>query len=517
MILKELMKAVVAKYGSKRVELGQTWQYPYTFAEVDARVNRLANALIDMGIGQGERLAILSRNCPQYREVYLVSSKAGVVVVPFNYRLSKSELDHMIGDCTPTVMVAPPDYAEIIKATCTAQTSIKHIIWLGKGQGGGIDYESLISKYPANEPSVAISEDALALIQYTSGTTGKAKGAMLTQKNVYAGTHAKMATMASCQPDTVYLGTWPLQGSAGCFNDLSHFLSGASIVTCEHFEASEALSDIEKYHVTSIHMVPTMLKFLIEDATFNRTDISSLKVVNYGSGAISVELLQRVMRAIPHAIFEQFYGSTETVEIATLTKEDHRQLNAKGLKRLGSLGRPFPGVQVRIVDDDDRELPRGETGEIIAKSDSVMRGYWGLPQASDEALRGGWYHTGDIGFMDEDSYLYLLGRKDYMIKSGGYNIYPAEVENIIASHPAVSEVAVIGIPDPDWIESVKAVVVLKEGKTVSETEIIQLCKDNLASYKKPKSVEFVATLPKNAMGKVVKGELRQKYWPAKEK
>jgi len=268
----------------------------------------------------------------------------------------------------------------------------------------------------------------------------------------------------------------------------------------------EFLQDIEKFKVTSITLVPTMLKLLLDDPNFEKTDLSSLKSISYAGSPMPPELLIRAMKALPDVAFRQGLGSTETVFISELSEKDHARM-----RKLDSVGKPLSGVEVKILDENDDEVPVGEVGIMAVKSDSVMKGYWGFPEITSVTLRNGWYHSNDLASIDEEGYLYIRGRKEEMIISGGYNIYPIEVENVIGTHPAVSEVAVIGVPDTKWVESVKALVVLKEGVKVTEDEIIQLCKDNLASFKKPRTVEFVESLPKTATGKIMKGDLRAKY------
>ncbi len=505
MTIKELIKEAVKKYGDKIAELG--FGRAYTFSEINERANRLANALIGLGMVNGDRLSIISRNCPQFREVYLAGAKTGIVIVPINNRLQEKEIAYMINDCKPNTIIVQEDYTNTINSICSKPTSIKNIICFGERRVQILGYEELLSASSVEEPQVDISEDDLYVIQYTSGTTGKPKGVMLTQKNACANyISSEPSRQSNSSENEVALGIMPMHGSAGCFVDLLRFLSGATSVMHEKFDATVILRDIQKFKITSFAMVPTMLKMILDDPSFEKTDLTSLRSIAYAGSPMPPELLKRLMKALPNVGFRQGLGSTETIFINELTEEDHIQL-----RKIDSVGRPIPGVEVKIVGEDGKELPPGEIGVIAVRSNSVMKGYWGLPEATAKALRNGWYHSNDMGFVDEDGYLYIRGRKEEMIISGGYNIYPVEVENIILSHPAVSEVAVIGVPDPEWVESVKALVVLKEGAKASEDEIIQLCKENLAGFKKPRTVEFVKSLPKNASGKVMKVELRVKY------
>jgi acyl-CoA synthetase (AMP-forming)/AMP-acid ligase II len=505
MIIRELIKEAVERYSDKVAELG--FGRPYTFTEINERANRLANALIGIGLAKGDRLSVISKNCPQFREVYLAGAKTGIIIVPLNNRLQEKEIAYMIGDCQPITVIVQEDYINMINSICSKPTSIKNIICLGRQQGRILSYEELLSASSADEPQVDISEDDLYVIQYTSGTTGKPKGVMLTQKNACANSLSSESPNQS-NPDSneVVLGVMPMHGSAGCFSDLLRFLSGATSVMHEKFDTAAVLRDIQEFRVTSFAMVPTMLKMILDDPNFENTDLSSLRSIAYAGSPMPPELLSRAMKALPNVGFRQGLGSTETIFINELTEEDHIKM-----RKLDSVGKPIPGVEVKIVNEEGKELPSGEIGIIAVRSNSVMKGYWGLPEATAMALRDGWYYSNDMGYIDEDGYLYIRGRKEEVIISGGYNIYPMEIENVILSHPAVSEVAVIGVPDPEWVESVKALVVLKERTKASEDEIIQLCKDNLASFKKPRTVEFVDSLPKTATGKVMKVELRARY------
>ena len=503
MVLADLITMTVEENSSKAAVIFE--DEVFTYEQFNARVNSLANALHDIGIKKGDRVAILAGNCPQYREVYVAGIKGGFVVVPLNYRLARPALSYIIDDCKPGAIVFGEDLADVVDSICQESTSIRNLVCIGQCQGKMASYEDLILAYHPEEPRVDAAEEDLAMIMYTSGTTGQPKGAMTTRRNLSA-MLPRTGNLLSSSSDRIYLSAMPLHASAGSLTDLTYFVYGATTVLLAAPEPGKILEAIEKYSVTDTFLVPTAINFLLNDPAFGKRDLSSLKRVVYTGSPMPLELLERAIGSLGN-IFSQNYGTTESIGISYLDAEDH----VIGSKKIASAGKLHPGVGIKVLDDNDRELPAGETGEIVVKSDMVMKGYLGLPEATSETLRDGWFHTGDIGLIDEEGYIYILDRKKDMIISGGYNIYPNEIENVICRHPAVLEVAVIGVPDPEWGESIKALVVRKQGAAVNEKEIIERCKDNLGSYKKPKSVEFVESLPKTSTGKVSKRELRDKH------
>lgn len=509
MILADLVRRVVEENRKKEAVIFE--DKSFTYEQFNARVNSLVNALSDMGIRKGDRLAILAENCHQQREVYVAGMKSGFAVVPLNYRLTEAEISYIINDSKPTTIVVQDKYIDTITSICSGAIPNKNFVCLGQCRDKMASYEHLVLAYPPDEPRVDVMEEDLLLIMYTSGTTGQPKGVMITRRNLFVQL-SRTERMLGDLSDRIYLSVMPLHASAGSLFDLSYFTSGATIVTLEGFKPSTVLEAIEKHRVTDIFLVPTAINFLLNDPAFGKHDISSLKRVIYTGAPMPTELLQKAIGALGN-IFVQTYGSTEAMIISMLAEEDH----AIDSKRITSVGKPVLDVKARVVDENGRERPTGEIGEIVVKSDRVMKGYLGLPEATSEVLKGGWFHTGDIGAIDKEGYMYILDRKKDMIISGGFNIYPTEIENIISKHPAVLEVAVIGVPDPRWGESIKALVVKKQGATCSEEEIIELCKNNLASYKKPNSVEFLESLPKTITGKILKRELRDKYWQVYQK
>ncbi|MFC1845955.1 long-chain-fatty-acid--CoA ligase [Chloroflexota bacterium] len=504
-VIGDIIKETVSRYKDKPAILSENGTV--SFVEVNTRANRLANALLDMGLERGDRVTIISRNCNQYREVYLTAAKVGVVSIPINYRLQKDEISYIIDNARPSIVFTQQEYIDALKSVCIEKPFIKDLICFNQDDQGAVKgYEELISAYPADEPQSSVAEDDLFSIMYTSGSTGKPKGVVHTHRSFYT-QFARNINYFGDYSKKVFLTVMPLSGHAGGSLDLFYFLSGSAIAMLDHFDATDVFKAIEKYKVTDIFLVPTSLNFFFHNPDFGKYDISSLDTLLYTGSAMPVELLKKVRQSMGN-IFVQLYGSSESWGISMLSKEDHTDINAKKMK---SVGRPWPDVEIRIVDENDDLKPEGEPGEITVKSDSVMMEYFNLPEINAVTLKNGWYHTGDMGILDEDGYLYVTGRKDEMIISGGLHIYPVEIENVISTHPKVLEVAVIGVPDAQWGESVKAFVVTRDGASVTEEELIELCKSKLASFKKPKSVEFVSSLPKNNSGKIIKSTLKEKY------
>ena len=361
--------------------------------------------------------------------------------------------------------------------------------------------------------------DDVAWVFYTSGTTGRPKGAMLTHRNLLSMTLAYYADYGPLGPTDTILHAAPLSHGSGLYA-LPNMAKGAAHVILESksFDPEMVFKAIEECKVTNMFAAPTMVNLLVQSPAVDRYDFSSLKKLIYGGGPMHAEDLKEARRKLGPCLV-QLYGMGETpMTITYLPSEDHVvEGSPQKVKRLAAAGIPHTGVEVKVFDPDDREVPCGKLGEVVTRSDVVMKGYWRDPKATAETLQGGWLHTGDMGYVDEQGYLFLMDRSKDMIISGGENIYPREIEEVILQHPAVREVAVIGVPDPKWGEAVKAVVSMIPGESVTQDELIIFCKDRMASYKKPKSVDFVDELPKNNYGKIVKRDLRTRYWKGRKR
>ena len=485
-----------------------------TFREAEAHANRLAHALLSLGGQPGDRVGMLVPNCYQGLETLLAPMKAGMAVVPMNVRLLPNEHQYMLNDSGAFALIYGEEFRDHLAQMRGSLTSVKHLICVGHGGTGDLGYEHVLADRRETPPDLAIEPDDLAWIFYTSGTTGHPKGAMLTHRNLITMAEQFLLNINPARPGDVLLHAAPITHGSG-LSIFHHLAAGAASAfpATRTFDPPKVFEAIQRYRVTTMFLVPTMINMLLASADKTKYDLSSLHTIFYGGAPMYVEQLLEAVRTFG-PIFVQIFGQGEApMTCASLPKEEHLAGDDPvKLKRLASAGRETTAVHVRIVDDEDREVPSGQMGEIVVRGDLVMKGYWNKPEATAETLRGGWLHTGDIGYLDPDGYLYITDRKKDMIISGGSNIYPREIEEVICRHPAVFEVAVIGIPDAKWGETVKALVVLREGVRAAEAEIVEHCKRHMASYKKPQSVEFLTALPKNAYGKVLKRELRDRYW-----
>jgi acyl-CoA synthetase (AMP-forming)/AMP-acid ligase II len=485
-----------------------------SFREAEGRVNRLAHALLGLGARPGDRVGMLMPNCYQGLETILAPMKAGMAVVPMNMRLHPEEHAYMLDDAGARVLVYTEDFREHLASVRGRLRTVERFICLGAGAPGDLEFESLLAATPREDPpDVAIEPDAMAWLFYTSGTTGHPKGAMLTHRALLTMAQQFLMLTPPRGPDDVVLHAAAITHGSGCLL-FHHLAAGAAnaFPATRSFDPPRIFDAIARTRATTMFLVPTMINTLLGAPERTRFDLSSLHTVIYGGAPMYVEHLEASLAAFG-PIFVQIFGQGEApMTITVLPRAEHVTGDPVARRRLASAGRETPAVRVRIVDEDDRPRPAGEMGEIVVRGDLVMKGYWNKPEATAETLRGGWLHTGDIGYMDEGGYLYITDRKKDMIISGGSNIYPREIEEVICQHPAVFEVAVIGVPDERWGEATKALVVARPGQSPTEAEIVEHCRRHLASYKKPQSVEFLPALPKNAYGKVLKRELRDRFW-----
>jgi long-chain acyl-CoA synthetase len=492
-----------------------------TFREAEARVNRLGRGLLSLGGQPGDRVAMLIPNCYQGLETLLAPMKAGMAVVPMNIRLHPSEHEYMLNDSGAFALIYGEEFRDHLAQIRGNLTSIKHFICVGRGAAGDLGYDQVLDGQRETPADPAIEPDDLAWLFYTSGTTGHPKGAMLTHRNLLTMAEQFLLNINPARPGDVLLHAAPITHGSG-LSIFHHIAVGAASAfpATRAFDPPRIFEAIQRYHATTMFLVPTMINLLLASLDKGKYDLSSLHTIFYGGAPMYVEQLLEAVRTFG-PVFVQLFGQGEAPMTCTsLPKEEHLAGDDPvKLKRLASAGRETTAVRVRIVDDADRDVPApaSQMGEIVVRGDLVMKGYWNKPEATAETLRGGWLHTGDIGYLDADGYLYITDREKDMIISGGSNVYPREIEEVICRHPAVFEVAVIGIPDEKWGETVKALVVPREGTSATEAEIIEHCKRHMASYKKPQSVEFLPALPKNAYGKVLKRELRDRYWAGRQR
>ena len=473
-------------------------------------MSRLAHGLSALGARRGDRIAALLPNCHRFAELHLASAQIGAVLVPLNFRLSPRELTSLIEHSEAAGLVSSGFFREILQVMGGVPPKLKFFLGADLQKEGFEDYENLIASSPAGGIAPDFDDREVAIQMYTSGTTGTPKGVLLTHGNLLANTISGILERKfTCEE--VFLNAAPMYHIA----DLEYFLQtlavGGTNVFIERFQPGLFLETVQKEKVTSTWIAPTMIYDLLAMRDLRRYDLSSLKTIFYGGACLSPNLFWRARKVFP-CHFSLGFGLTEASPlISMLRPEDHQGDPEEVERRLRSCGREVFNVEVRLVDEEGSEVPPGQVGEIVVRGANVMKGYWKMEEETRQALRRGWLHTGDMARRDEEGYIFLVDRKKDMIKSGGENIFSREVEEAISSHSSVKEVAVIGVPDERWGEAVMAIVVLREGAFCTEKELQEDCLKNLAGFKRPKSVSFVESLPKNITGKILKTELRAIY------
>ncbi|WP_433346051.1 acyl-CoA synthetase [Microtetraspora malaysiensis] len=481
-----------------------------THRDVAARVARLAGALRDLGVSEGDRVAIAALNSDRYHEYLLATWWRGAVVNPINTRWTPDEIGYALRDSRTAVLLVDDAFAAQLPALRAAAPTVTTVIHCGDGPAPGetLSYEELVAAAPP-VPDLRRGGDALAGVFYTGGTTGHPKGVMLSHTNLITSALGTLAMGALARPGGRLLHVAPLFHLAGLASWTAQSIVGGTHIMVPTFDPVRILATVQEHRVTATFLAPAMIQLLADHPRLRDYDLSSLSAITYGAAPISAALLTRAMKAFPEAGFTQAYGMTELAPVATLlTAREH--LAGGGLLR--SAGRAAPHCEVRVVTPDGQSAPAGTVGEVTVRGANVMLGYWGRPDESAAAVREGWMHTGDGGYLDEDGYLYIVDRIKDMIITGGENVYSSEVEAVIAQHPAVASCAVIGVPDARWGERVHAVIVLRPGATVTAEDIRTHVKSRVAGYKAPRSCEFLDALPVSGAGKILKRELRKPYW-----
>jgi len=485
-----------------------------SYGDYAERVYRLGNALIRLGLQRQDRISILSQNCIECLEVFGAGEVTGIIVHPVNFRLTAPEVEYVLGDAAPSVVFFEAQYADLIASIRASLPGIRHFVEIGgaAAPAWSTAYEALVATGAPKRPAMRPQDDDTAFLFYSSGSTGKPKGVMLGQSAQW---HTGLAVgyEVGITPRDRGLVVMPLFHIGARFYQLAHHMAGATVHLPRRFDAAAAVATIERERITTVHLAPTMIQAVLDLPDLDRRDISSLRTLSYGASAMPVAILRRALDRFGPILIQR-YGSTESAAVSYLDKQHHKPDGTPAeVARLASAGQPGVMAELRVVRADGTDCDVGEAGVVMVRNPKlVMQGYWRNPDATRAVLRDGWYDMGDVGYIDAEGFLFIVDRKTEMIISGGENIYPREVEEAILHHPAVADTAVIGIPDERWGESVLAFVVLRDGASAGEGDIIEFCRAHIASYKKPRRIEFRDRLPRASTGKIDKLALREPYW-----
>jgi long-chain acyl-CoA synthetase len=483
-----------------------------TFGDLDARSSQVAQALRAAGVAAGDRVAFIDKNSAEWFEVSFGLAKLGAVNVSVNWRLAPAEMSQIIDDAQAQVVIVGPEFVGHIEKIEPDLGRVHTIVAIG-GHDRWVGYADWVDGHPADDPGVPPSGDDIAFQLYTSGTTGLPKGVMLTNDNFFQGVTG-ISSQWRFTPDSVNLAMMPMFHIAGAGWAMVGLYHGCTTVVLRDIDPARILEVIPEHRITNAFMVPAVIQFVLMTPGVESTDFSSLRTLVYGASPITDKVLVQGIDTFG-CEFIQVYGLTETT--GAITQLDGAEHDPEGRPHLlRSCGRPYPWVEMRAVDGEGNDVPAGQVGELWTRSHQNMAGYWNNPAATSEAITpDGWFRTGDAGFLDEEGFVFLHDRVKDMIVSGGENVYPAEVENVLAKHPAVADVAVIGVPDEKWGEAVKAIVVPADSAVDPadiEATLIAFARESLAGYKLPKSVDIAEALPRNPSGKILKRELREPYW-----
>ena len=485
-----------------------------SYREFNDRINRLGHAMKGLGFKEGDRLTVLAENSHKYLEVYFAASKMGMSVTPINFRLSDAEIVHIVNDSEATLYFAGDTYEERSRALGKDMRNIRTWIAMDNPSEGFLSYEERIKEASDQEPQTELDENEMVILMYTGGTTGLPKGVMLSHRNIMTATLAMNLIMGITPDDSTcyvlplfHIALWPA---------LCLLLAGGKVAINRRPDLGEILRVIQDEKCTHINLVPTVYGWLLQDPGLDQYDLTSLRAMTYAGSPFPPEVLKQCIQRFGN-IFAQGYGLTEAAPLVSYLRPEEHFLEGPKAALLKSAGKPGPCVEVKIVDEDDNPVKPGEVGEICARGRNIMMGYWKNPELTAKALRNGWLHTGDMGTLDQDGFIFLADRKADMIVTGGENVYPKETEEVLYEHPSVMECAVVSAPDERWGERVQAVVVLKEGAGATGEELIQHCKSRLAGYKCPKSVEFRDVLPKTPIGKIIRKDVKKHFWKGRER
>jgi len=489
-----------------------------SYEEAGDRINRMAYALTDLGVTKETRVGMLSVNCPQYIEAYFAAAKAGAIFVPLNFRAKADELIYMINRAEIKILFIGERYVELVREILPDLTGLETCISIDGPEKGMLDYEDQIASASDEEFFGEVEDEDVTILMFTSGTTGRPKAVPLTHES-FASYILENVEPADPEIEEKNILTVPMYHIAGIQAVLAAVYGGRTLILMRQFEVKEWLESVQEEKANRAMLVPTMIKQVIDFHDFKRYDLSSLNIITYGAAAMPFEVIKKAIQMFPGVAFINAFGQTETGStITTLGPEDHdisgtEEEIEKKLKRLSSsIGKALPDVEVRIIDEAGKPVPANVVGEIVARGPRIMGGYWQDEEKTARAFTAdGWLRTSDMGYMDEYGYIFLSGRADDLIIRGGENISPREVEEVLLNHPKLKDAAVIGVPSEEWGQEPRAIVVLREGETASEEDIIEFSRAKLASFKRPRSVVFVDSLPRSALGKLSRKKLVEEY------
>ncbi|MGG1677209.1 long-chain-fatty-acid--CoA ligase [Neobacillus sp. NRS-1170] len=490
----------------------------FSYLEFGERVAKLKIALVEMGVQKGDRVGLLMLNDFRVMEIFYACTAIGAIHVPLNFRYSTEELEFVLNDSGIKFLFLHKEYSNLVpllreKTPCVQQ----YILAENHSINSELkNYENLIKNQCATAHELhfdGVQENDVCALFYTGGTTGRAKGVIITHRNFmtyFYTTHS----IQNITKESRVLHTAPMFHLAGFGPAFTTLATGGTNTTVRTFTLDSLVESIKKYQLTFVLMVPTMVNMIINDPKLNIDDLSSLRKIQYGGSPMPLDLLQKTMELLPNVEFQQGYGMTEAAPALTILNHEHHIVDGteKSIRRLRSAGQVVYGVELRIVDENGKDVGPEQVGEVIFRGPNMTSGYWNLPEETAASIKDGWFHTGDMAMMDENHFIYIVDRKKDMIITGGENVYSTEVENVLHKHPDVLEATVIGVPDEKWGEAVKAIIVRKPGSAVIENEIIQFARASLSGFKLPKSIDFRDELPKSTAGKILKRKLKEEYW-----
>ena len=480
-----------------------------TYHQLDRLSNCFANALLKLGIKKGGHVAILSLNSNEQLIGFFGISKMGGIVVPINVRLAAPEMRWILDHSDSTALIFSKGFKDRVEQLRPELGGVRHYVMVGEEPPGDtLGFEEVLGKGGDDDPVGEVLGDDEAFLLYTAGTTGRPKGFLLTHNgliwNCVSWTHAGVY-----REDDLSLHVFPLYHIAALGSVITYIYVGGTIYLKKAFDPKDCVETIERERITRWAAAPTVFNILLQVPGIEKYDTTSLTLLGSGAAIMPSETQRRLREIFPDAQIFDTYGMTEASGgITTLSPQD-------STRKVACVGKPVIGVELRVVDENERDVAPGEVGEVVFRGNNLMKGYYKDPEATEETMRSGWFHTGDLGRLDEEGFLYIVDRKKDMIITGGENVYPREVEEVLYTHPKIAEAAVTGVADSKWGESIKAVVVIESGQTASEEEIIDFCRERIAGFKCPKSVDFVQALPKNPAGKILKRELRERYGKSK--